>query len=252
MRCQRVARIGQSADRTRGLSRSAQFFRSAHAGVACILGPHLGDDAIDLVVRLGECLPRLPGELIGCTDGRSEHRGDRPGQPGNVFRCSYRGDAQSETRQKSRFKQCGSCRDGDNRRCGLVDPARFSPGRLRCFGPGRQLVVLACRPSSEGVGLAAVDQSETGLRHHRNYCRRHDRSGEIILIDGNRQRRRPMIDGPMIEGFGIEGSRPSGSRIRGSGSRRPRSTMSYRQDHDERTMIEEIIDCIQIKELQIR
>ena len=126
VRCQRVAQIGKPAYRTRGLSRSAQFFRGSHAGVICILGPHLGDDAIDLVLRLGKCLSRLPGELIGRADGRSEHRGDRPSEPRHIFRRSYGGNAESETGQKRRFEKCGSCRDGDNGRRGLVDPAIFS------------------------------------------------------------------------------------------------------------------------------
>ena len=130
VRCQRVARMGKPAYRTRGLSRSTQFFRSTHAGVTCILGPHLGDDAIELVLRLGKCLSRLFGELKGCVDGRSEHRGDSPSQPGHVFRRSYGGNAQSETGQRSSFERCGSCRDGDNSRRGLVDPAIFTPGCL--------------------------------------------------------------------------------------------------------------------------
>jgi hypothetical protein len=45
--------MGKPAYRTRGLSRSTQFFRGTHAGVTCILGPHLDDDAIELVLRGG-------------------------------------------------------------------------------------------------------------------------------------------------------------------------------------------------------
>src|ERR1700723_3594274 len=96
------------------LSRSAQFFHGPRAEMTGVLGPHLGDDAIDLVLRLGKCLSRLPGELIGRADGRSEHRGNRPSEPRHIFRRCYGGNAESETGQKRRFEKCGSCRDGDN------------------------------------------------------------------------------------------------------------------------------------------
>jgi hypothetical protein len=107
------------------LSRSAQFFSGSHAGVTGILGPQFGDDVVNPVLRLGKCLPRFFGEVGGGADGRFEHRGNRPGQRGRVVWHSYSGNAQSETGQKSRFEKCGSCRDGDDGRRGLVDPAIF-------------------------------------------------------------------------------------------------------------------------------
>ena len=93
--------MGKPAYRTRGLSRSTQFFRGSHAGVTCILGPHLGDDAIELVLRPGKCLSRLFGELKVAWTVDLNIRVMAPSQPGHVFRRSYGRNAQSETGQQS-------------------------------------------------------------------------------------------------------------------------------------------------------
>ena len=238
VRCQRVARIGKSAYRTRGLSRDAQFFRGPHAGVACILGPHLGDDVIDLVLRLGKRLSRFPGELTGRADGRSEHRGDRPSEPRTYFGADIAATPRARPGNRAVSKSAAPAATATTVAAVLlIQP--FSPSavsRRFCSRPsctsGLSLAGASVRPfwigssspslpgpSSESrlsaVDLAAVDQSQTGLRHHSHDCSGHGCSGEIILIDGSRQRRRLMIDGPMIEGFAIDGFRTNRFKIDG-------------------------------------
>ena len=83
-----------------------------------VFGVNLGDDVVDLLLRLGHEFAGLVAELVGAANRRAEQRIQRLAHLREILRRPHRGDAEHEARQQRGFEHRRTDADDGNRRHG--------------------------------------------------------------------------------------------------------------------------------------